>query len=272
MESKVTFKSISESFTIVGDFVVNEQESDRVIKMTQIDTQLLPINLEDLFKTNQFCAVFPHYFYSDKKWYVLDEPYNDMKVFLIPSSTSYIGDDINIDIDCPLCAAIKQEDIKRYLPREFTLFLSTSKNTRMLQDKTTKGIILSHVVPEKVVLGSEPKELETMTMTRIKYSPLQTIEKSKISKVIDNGNHIIYIIDDFLPVEEQKSFTIDDSHMSSIMTEMLVDYFKVKIDIMTRNMENSINQLKKVPNKNLISACLLDCEVSKMLRQLYSIQ
>lgn len=269
---KIVFKSQDNSFTLMGDYFLKGEHGDKVIKMKKLETHLLPIHLEDLLESTDFCAVFPEYFYHKKTWYSLEEEYPGIKICIMPSEQEFHDGPFNLNVDYLLYRAIRDGNWRRYFGKEFTLFLPSSNNARSLQKISTRGIILSHIVPAKIILKGEPLKLTTLSGSVINYDPAsKSVSDRKINSVRKEETFIVYIIDDFLPVKEPNTYTEDDTHMNEKFTEIINDYFKSKIEFMTNNLKKITQHINHINKKNIMSLCMLDSETSKLLRQVYSL-
>ena len=112
---KIVFKSQDNSFTLMGDYFLKGEHGDKVIKMKKLETHLLPIHLEDLLESTDFCAVFPEYFYHKKTWYSLEEEYPGIKICIMPSEQEFHDGPFNLNVDYLLYRAIRDGNWRRYL-------------------------------------------------------------------------------------------------------------------------------------------------------------
>jgi len=159
--------------------------------------------------------------------------------------------------------------MRRYFGKKFTLFVPNSSNTSSVNQFTTKSIVFSHLVPEKINLHevSEPIEMKSLSGTTIYFNPTKkTVNNSKVVSKIEKPNYNVYIIGEYLPVQEAKD---NVEYWNGYLNQMLEEYLNKKIDTMVYNLNAALECLESAGKDKLFGFALLEPETSELLRNIY---
>lgn len=271
---KIVYKNKDKNvtLTLIEDeppYMLEGNFGDKEVKMELMEGDVLPVQFENYFNTNDFCIFFIDFMYYDKNWYKLEEssPYTRVVCLLRdnePNDTPF-----EYGNDYLLQKVIHKKQMRKYFGNKYTLICPRSSNVNDIADFSPKGIVFSHVIPEKIDFSKlkEAKRFKTMTGTEVEFNPKKnTIQNMETKKLDEKENSIIYVVDYYLPVVESKD-NID--YWDKLLNQLLDDYLLNKIQNMTFHLNTILGYLKSPEKHKLFPIALMEPETSNLLRYFF---